>query len=178
MRDTILASTEAAVLPKPALTRAFIDNFVEHRFHWYPVVDQSDLQSQGSSILVQQALCLAGSLMRHDSEAMKQSHIIYERVKLLLSINYEENPEQVLKALCLITCWSPKPPDKVSLDGPWHWTGIATRLAVQMGLHKESTYVRNPNAKCLRRIFWHLYVSAITEATQVTPRNLSSLPRY
>lgn len=65
----------------------------------------------------------------------------------------------VLKTLCLLTLWSPAPSHVVCLDGPWHATGSAIRLAVQMGLHKRSTYDGKPDQSCRRRIWWLLYVS-------------------
>ncbi|CAK7237130.1 hypothetical protein SBRCBS47491_009871 [Sporothrix bragantina] len=155
-RQAILRTTQAAVLPEPALARALLDAFKKHMLHLYPVVEEGDLAPAGSSVLLTQALCLAGSLTRHNANDAGLSHLLYEKVKILLMINYEDDHVQTLKALCLMSCWSAKAPDQISVDGPWHWTGIATRLAIQMGLHKESTYTRRANASCLRRIFWHL----------------------
>ncbi|KAH8902040.1 hypothetical protein BR93DRAFT_887960 [Coniochaeta sp. PMI_546] len=155
-REAILMATQAASLPETVLQRALVDSFIEHMSHLYPVVDPSDLENPGSCVLLDQALCLAGSLTRHSSASMKLSRLLYEKVKTLISVNYEEDHVQTLKALCILSCWSLKPPDQISVDGPWHWTGVATRLAIQMGLHEESTYAKRPNARCLRRIFWHL----------------------
>lgn len=155
-RQAILVATQADVLPEPALQRALMDSFIEHMFHLYPVVDPSDLENPGSCVLLDQALCLAGSLTRHSADSTKLSRLLYEKVKTLISVNHEQDHVQTLKALCLLSCWSSKPPDQISVDGPWHWTGVATRLAIQMGLHEESTYAKRPNARCLRRIFWHL----------------------
>jgi hypothetical protein len=79
-------------------------------------------------------------------------------VKTLISVNYKGDHLQTLKTLCLLSCWSLEPPDQISVDGPWHWTGVAKRLAIQMDLHKEPTYAKRPNARCLRIVFWHLVV--------------------
>jgi hypothetical protein len=49
---------------------------------------------------------------------------------------------------------------------------VAVRLALQMGLHRESTYLNRPDAKCLRRIFWQLHVCGSPMAgTNTSSRN-------
>ncbi|KAH8647346.1 putative acetamidase regulatory protein [Xylariales sp. PMI_506] len=84
---------------------------------------------------------------------------MYEKVKVLISLGSEKEPVQTLKVLCLLSFWGGKPSNPVGLDGPWHWTGVAGRLAMQMGLYRESTYQNRANASCLRRIFWQIHNS-------------------
>lgn len=160
LRDAILRATHASVLPRPALLSARTDAYMTHIFHQCPVVYSSDVSEVGTSFLLQQALCMVGGLMTHDSSGAEQAHELYQKLKLLLSINFEDDCEQTLKILCLMSCWSLKPSTPVSLDGPWHWTGLAIQLVIQMGLHIESTYAKRVNPRCLRRIFWYLYVRA------------------
>ncbi|KXH53925.1 hypothetical protein CSAL01_04024 [Colletotrichum salicis] len=62
----------------------------------------------------------------------------------------------LLKTLCLMSCWAPASPYFVTLHGPWHWTGMAVWLAVQMGIHTQSNWAENDNAGYSRHIFWHL----------------------
>ncbi|RVX69764.1 hypothetical protein B0A52_06409 [Exophiala mesophila] len=96
--------------------------------------------------------------MRHSDNprhlAVTQS--FYEKTKLMILLNYSSNPIDTLAAMCLMICWSANPSDSLSLDGPWHWTGVAVRLALQMGLHKEATYINQPHGSRLRRIWWIL----------------------
>ncbi|KGO39451.1 Transcription factor, fungi [Penicillium expansum] len=157
--DAILATTEAAVLPVAPLRRALTDAFFEQVFHNYPVINPEDISNPNPSILLQQGVCLAGSLMRDGPTNLQLSRSLYDKVKTLIYLNYEPDDLATLKTMCLLSCWSVKPPDKISLDGPWYWTGVASRLAIQMGLHRESTYTNNPQNHCLRRIFWQLYSS-------------------
>ncbi|KAI1296445.1 putative acetamidase regulatory protein [Xylaria venustula] len=103
--------------------------------------------------------------MRHDPRGPELANELYEEVKLLICINYDKDMLQILKSLCLLSLWSVKPSNPITLDVPWHWIGVAVRLASQMGLHRESTYMNQPDAKCLRRIFWTLYNSDTLEAT-------------
>lgn len=158
MRDAVLMSTQAAVLPRPALIRAWTEAYMTHAFHQCPVIEYKDVSDSGSSVLLQLSLCLVGNLMRHDPSGPKLAQELYEQLKVLIAVNYEQDCIQTLKALCLMSCWNGKPSDPVSLDEPWHWIGVAARLILQMGLHQEHTYAKLSDNGCLRRIFWQLYV--------------------
>lgn len=158
--NPILQFTEATVLPKEPLLTALIDSYCENVFHRYPVADRADLTDPDCSKLLKQAVCMAGSLMRHSSTAhgLAFTETLYEKAKTMLFLNFESDPVATLGAMCLMICWSRQPTDALSLDCPWHWTGMAIRLALQMGLHKESTYTNQPESHRLRRIWWILLV--------------------
>jgi hypothetical protein len=66
-----------------------------------------------------------------------------------------------LSAICLMISWSTNNTGSLSLDCPWHWTGSGLRLATQMGLHRESTYINRPEAGRMRRLWWILIVSRV-----------------
>ncbi|KAJ0414924.1 fungal-specific transcription factor domain-containing protein [Aspergillus carlsbadensis] len=157
VRHVVISATGATTLVAPALRSALTDLYFEHLFHHYPVVDPGELSVADPSILLQQAVCLVGNLMRHGAEHMHLSYGLYEKVKTLIFLNYEADPVITLKAVCLMSCWSAQRPDTICMDGPWYWTGVSIRLAVQMGLHRESTYASKPRSGCLRRIFWQLH---------------------
>lgn len=161
-RDATLEATQAAEIPRPTLLSARAEAYLTHIFHHCPVVDPSEVLQDESSVLLQQGLCMVGNLIRHDSTGPAEAHRLYRKLKLLLAIDYEDSCLQTLKTLCLMSCFSMKPSDPVNLDGPWKWTGQAIQLAIQMGLHRESTYTQRPDAGCLRRIFWQLYVCIST----------------
>ncbi|KAI0975573.1 fungal-specific transcription factor domain-containing protein [Xylaria arbuscula] len=164
LQDAVLKSTQAHTLPRSVLLNARVDAYLKHAFHYCPVLEDSDLNGS-ASITLQKAVCLVGNLMRHDPRGPELANELYEEVKLLIYINYDKDTLQILKALCLLSLWSAKPSNPITLDVPWHWIGVAVRLAFQMGLHRESAYVNQPDAKCLRRIFWTLYNSDTLEAT-------------
>lgn len=157
---SILRATDAHKLPKPALRQALVDSFFTHLAFCFPVVDRADVESADSSVLLQQAVCLAGSLTRHPNlpDSFSRAQAIYEKIKILICINSEPNMLVVLKVLSLLTLWSPIPSHIVSLDGPWHSIGMALRLAIQMGMHKDATYANKPDRACRRRLWWFLYV--------------------
>lgn len=158
MRGNVLGFTQAAVLPRPALVRAWMDAYQTHFFHHCPVTEKKDIPNAGVSILLQLSLCLVGNLMRHDSSGPNLAKELYEKVKVLIAVNHEQDCVTTLKALCLLSCWSGKASNPISLDDPWHWIGVAARLILQMGLHREQTYAKLPNKGCLRRLFWQVHV--------------------
>lgn len=168
LRDAVLRATQASLLPRPALLSARTDAYMTHVFHQCPVIDAIDISGARSSVILQQGICMVGGLMTHDSSGLEQAYELYQKLKLLLPINYEEDCVQTLKALCLMSCWSLKPSTPVSLDGPWNWTGLAIQLVIQMGLHREGTYATRVDAGCLRRVFWYLYVRS-TSPTMLNP---------
>lgn len=157
----ILRATDAHKLPKPALRQALFDAFFANLSYTFPIIDRAEVESPRASVLLQQAVCMAGSLMRHPNlpDSFPRTRALYEKVKVLICVNFEPNMMVVLKVLCLLTLWSPIPSHIVSLDGPWHATGSALRLAVQMGMHKNSTYASKADRACRRRLWWLLNVS-------------------
>lgn len=159
--NTSASLMEAAVLPKPPLLTALIESYFKNVFHRYPVADRADLVSPECSTLLTQAVCMAGSLMRNSSrvDGLAYSHSLYDKTKSMLFLGDRSDLVGTLAALCLMICWSPNPTDLVSLDCPWQWTGTAIRLACQMGLHREATYRKRPEASRLRRMWWILVVS-------------------
>ncbi|KAJ3497085.1 hypothetical protein NLG97_g2169 [Lecanicillium saksenae] len=165
-RMKVLEATDAYKLPKPALKQALFDAFFTNLSYCYPIVDRADVESPGASVLLQQAVCLAGSMTRHPNlaDSFPRAQAIYEKVKLLICVNFEPDMLAVLKTLCLLTVWSPIPSHIVSLDGPWHATGSALRLGVQMGMHRNSTYANKPDRACRRRLWWLLYASDCLQA--------------
>lgn len=168
-RDAILKATEADVLPPPALLQALKESFIEHVLPIYPVLDPGELSGPDTSTLLLQAVCLAGCLMRHNEKSLQLGYALYEKVKVLLHVNYEEDDLIVLKTMCILSCWSPSSPYIVTHDGPWHWVGMAVRMSIQMGLQKQSSYANRSQARCLRRIFWHLRVCHPHPTTRICP---------
>lgn len=150
-------------LPPDALISAFVDAYFANLYPLVPVVEREDVVGDNRSLLLVQCLCLLGSHFRRPRlPAIPSADAFYTRVKDLLNMNFEKNTLAILKALCLIACRSAESPTNVSLDSPWHWLGVATRYAFNMGLHREMTYQGRQAAGISRRIWWHLFVGART----------------
>lgn len=155
----ILTGTASHILPRAPVLHALTDAFFEHVFPFYPVIDPSDVRGPHSSILLQQAVCLAGCLTWTDQDSLRLARSLYGKVKTLIFLNHESDHLAVLQALCIMSCWSAETTDTVTLDGPWQCIGSAIRLAIQMGLHKQQRHANHRRPGLLRRIFWHLVVS-------------------
>jgi hypothetical protein len=164
--EAVLRSLPTSLPLKEPLHRALFDAFYQHVYTVYPIVGAEELIDPDRNMMptvLRLAICLAGSLMRRISstEELGLSSSLYCEVKRLISLQEDSDEEDhvaLLKAICLMSCWSLRPPYVVSLGGPWHWTGLAIRLAMQMGLHREETYCRLPDRESLRRVWWHLVV--------------------
>lgn len=161
-RICILSASSADTLPKQPLRQALFDAFLESRGYSFPFITRDDVEAPGASILLQQAVCLAGSLGRHPRlpDTFIRSQTFYEKIRILLALDIESDMMATLKALCLLTLWCPTPSNISTLGGPWHATGTAIRLAIQMGMNHKSTYRDKPDAQNRRKLWWFLYVRA------------------
>ncbi|KAJ5761064.1 hypothetical protein N7520_008220 [Penicillium odoratum] len=154
----LMKSMDAETLPPKAKVDAFTDAYFQHLYHRAPVIDRADLQTEPSKLL-SQAICMVGSLLRHPGiqSPLQESEEYYCKAKALLYANYEVDHRNILKALCLLIFRNVSPPKVLTLDCSWQWTGLATRLAYQMGLHRESTYSKLTNPGNARRMMWFLF---------------------
>ena len=142
------------------LGRALRDSFVENLGHWYPFIDSSEVDLRTSPLLGK-TLLLAGSLTRRIEtvDDLQIPYALYQQSKDRIYSSGGDDPMTLLKAITTISYWSLRPPSVVSLDGPWHWAGLAMRLALQLGMHRESTYSRLEDPTRCRLLWWHLMVS-------------------
>ncbi|OQV03093.1 Fungal specific transcription factor domain-containing protein [Cladophialophora immunda] len=152
-------ATEADRLPPQSAIDASVAVYFQFLYHRVPVIDHQDLECNRPSTLLLQTLCFIGSFLRHpkSSRTLQQTELLYTRAKILFFLNHENEPLALLKALCFFTLWNVRVPSVVTLDCSWNWLGLATRLATQMGLHRESTHSRLSNPSCSRRIAWYVY---------------------
>lgn len=142
------------------LRLALLDSFAEHLGHLYPFVNMTQLRE--TPPLLHKALLLAGSLVRRIDtvEDLQVPYALYQQSKDAIYTSSGRDTIPLLMAITITACWSLRPPSVISLDGPWHWAGLAMRLALQLGLHHERTYsgLQDPNG--CRLIWWHLVVSS------------------
>jgi len=154
-----LAATGAARSPPQSMIDALSATYFQYLYHRIPVVDRQDITCANPSTLLIQSVCLAGSILRHPrmTRGVLESEKFYVRAKTLFYLNDENDPLTTLKAMCLLVLWTVTPPSVVTIDSGWNWLGLAIRFALQMGLHRESTYSRTSAPGCARRIAWYLY---------------------
>ncbi|CAI7567354.1 unnamed protein product [Penicillium bialowiezense] len=156
----ILDTSQACRLPPPVIAQALSDFYFRELFHFVPVLDHGQSETT-KSVLLQQALCFAGSTMRQVTEASADwsTFSIYGRMKTLLLLHQDPSPFHMLAALCVLGTWLPYSPDAITLDNPWQWTGMAIRLGIQLHLHEDGTYRSFTHPGRLRRIWWYLFIN-------------------
>ena len=159
----ILTVTGATSPPPAILLDAYIDAYFQHVFHRFPVVDRADFSSSNPSAVLQQAICMMGTMLRYPKRPgiLAENEIFYYNAKTLIHTNYEQDPITVLKVMCLLSTRNIAGPVMLTIDSGWHWLGIAIRLLQEMGLHREEICVGFVNSGVVRRIAWCLFVSAL-----------------
>ncbi|KIW83632.1 hypothetical protein Z517_02878 [Fonsecaea pedrosoi CBS 271.37] len=166
--QNILRASEALVLPGDSIIRAMHDLYRDHAFHRLPVIGETDLLSPGhGSTLLCLAVLVVGSLLRHPHNKKTPGPLAfpyYRNAKLLLNLEVEPDNLNRLKAMCLLSSWSMCTPSKVTLDSPWHWNGVSLRLAIQMGLHRRTTYSGRSDTGVSRRVWWTIYGNNVLQA--------------
>jgi hypothetical protein len=152
-----LQASQATLLPPPVIIQALSDFYFSELFPLVPVLDREQTEVQ-SSLLLEQCLCFAGSIMRQSSLPVEwSSSAIYGRIKVLLLLHHDASPLNMLTCLCILSTWLPYAPEAIVLDNPWQWTGMAIRLALQLQLHEEETYSLLEHPGRVRRIWWYLF---------------------
>lgn len=143
------------------LCRALLDSFAQHWGHIYPFIDTTQLRN--TPPLLQKALLLAGCLVRRIDtvEDLQLPYALYQQAKEAIYTSSGRDTTTLLMAITITSCWSLRPPSVISLDGPWHWAGMAMRLALQLGLHQERTYSSLQDSHACRLVWWHLVVSSL-----------------
>ncbi|ETI27181.1 hypothetical protein G647_09864 [Cladophialophora carrionii CBS 160.54] len=148
----------------PLLLQAFEETHHEYCYPFCPILDKLNHSGDdpfAGSVLLQQALAVLGT--RVNPPVIQHDHpsLYYRRAKTLFYMSHEPNPLIRIIAIIFLQWWSAGPPNVVSLDSQYFWTGVAIRLAHEIGLYREPT--RNHSLKLgetfglRRRIFWALF---------------------
>jgi hypothetical protein len=148
-------------LPPAPVRQSLCEAFFEKCWTWMPVVDFDVLQEsplKSPSILIQQAILLAGSQMSKGSMDYKSREEFYQRTKALLDTGFEKDVLLTLATLCMIQWWNPVAPTRISTNTSRFWVTYGIGLAQQLGLNREpESPVERKGLR--RRIWWTLYVS-------------------
>ncbi|KAJ5521061.1 hypothetical protein N7463_001514 [Penicillium fimorum] len=147
----------------PALRVSYTNVFLDNCFTFCPILDSAtlDLPQISSSLLLQQALALVGSVIQPSILHKDAPSCYYDNAKILLHNGYEPNPIASLLSVMLFYWWSTCPPHVVSMNGSWWWSGIAIRQAQELGFHREmipgQSLWPGESVGLRRRIWWSLF---------------------
>lgn len=158
-----LGLRKAFELPPRTIRESLIDAFMERCHPWMPIVDRHWLEErdgrQPPSLLLLQAVFLAGSRVLSSPLVHTSSSEFYERAKALFFNGHEQNTTLAVVAVSLLQWWNPTGPEKFSTNTSGFWVRIGVELAYQVGLHKEPAEGRFKTFK--RRLWWTLVVSDV-----------------
>lgn len=180
IHSEIIKVTNATSLPSRSKVQVFTETYFTHLYHMAPVIDRADLAIEKPSALVLLAICLIGSQLRYprDQCPTRLSESYYLKIKTLIYAKQEHDKLAILKTLCILCFWVITPPVVVSLDSSYHWLGVAVRLVYQMGLHRESSYLRLSNPGASRRLVWFIFVSYTIKTLNLSNQSLSARTNY
>ncbi|KAL2004142.1 hypothetical protein VTN02DRAFT_6239 [Thermoascus thermophilus] len=163
----------ALAIPETELRDELLRCYVQWVHNFMPMLDlrhflrcvvEND-PSGHISLLLFQAVMFAGTAfvdrehLQAAGYATRKSarKAFFTRVKLLYSLDYEEDRIAILQALLLMTYWADEEssPEK----DIWHWVGVCNTLAHSIGLHRDPTQSGvDPATQRLRiRLWWTLY---------------------
>ncbi|KAI1080435.1 hypothetical protein F5B20DRAFT_112856 [Whalleya microplaca] len=157
--DAILKLTRASSIPPATLQNALTDLYTEWLYPYVPILGRKDIDQCGSSLLLRHALSFAGALVQRPGRypSTWTPRDFANKIKTLLFLETEKNIFNVLKAFCFLSCWSQGSPRDATLDCPWQWLATAIRLAIQLGLHRESIHGNPGVGGCTRQLWWFLF---------------------
>ncbi|CAG7987086.1 unnamed protein product [Penicillium salamii] len=153
----MLRDQNAFELPPASVQKELMASFNTHCAPWTPVVDPRWVEDSAPSMLLLQAIFLAGSRVSKAHLDYGSSEVFYRRAKLLFFFGGCDDPLISIVAACLLHWYNPVGPEDVSTDTSGFWIRTAGAMAFQIGLHKEPP----PNSRdrgLRRRLWWSLVV--------------------
>lgn len=153
----ILHLYKAFDVPPRTTRESLVDKYMELCSPWAPIVERSWLDNaDGSpqSLLLLQAVFLAGSRVTSNVLQHVSSKDFYQRARVLFFSGHEKNTMFSIMALCLLQWWNRTGPEKISTDTSGFWVRIAVGMAYQAGLHKEPPSSANKRDRMIRRRLW------------------------
>lgn len=156
-------------LPPRAIRQSLISSFKTYCSPWMPIVEASELEKLGEnnlkldenggpSLLLAQALFVAGSRVQSSSQTFLSCNDFYNRARALFFAEHERNSLKVIISACLLQWYNPTGPEYTSIHSSNFWLKTAISLGFQVGLHREPD-VEREDGKLRRRLFWTLFVS-------------------
>ncbi|KAL2827257.1 fungal-specific transcription factor domain-containing protein [Aspergillus pseudoustus] len=158
-----------------ALQASFLESYFAHCHTWCPVLDPDVLLPHlDQSPLLQHALALCGNRVNPPLIHMQDSADYYAVAKAHFHSGSEKNVFVRLASIMLFWWWSTGSATMLSMDNAWWWTGIAIRIAQEMGLHREPPLsLPRSTAGLRRRIWWTLFIrDRILAVSQGRPLNI------
>lgn len=158
-----LIPKDALILPPRHVSDVLIKDYFEFVAPGLPIIDEAafmaaynDTNGEPPSLLLQ-VICLVGA---HVNNTFRSTNTLkatfFRRAKALLDGRYEDDRMNTVQAAILMT-WMSDGADDVNANS-WYWTGLATRTAIGLGMHRDVIPSNMPatDKRLWRRIWWVL----------------------
>lgn len=161
------AVRDLSSLPQREIRDSLVDTYFKCIHPGLPIIDANEFYSQYASadpspplLLLQCMLLAAARVSKHPKVAASRSEMtasLYRRAKALFEMRHE-NDRVILVQSALLLTWHVEDSDFVS-NGPYYWIGLATRIALGLGMHRDrsdNSASRMPLAdrRLYRRLWW------------------------
>ncbi|BCS28067.1 Zn(II)2Cys6 transcription factor [Aspergillus puulaauensis] len=174
-QSILVPASNSNITISPPLQASFLESYAEYCHTWCPVLDQDLLLTHiDHSPLLQHALALCCNRVNPPLIRARDSADYYAVAKAHFHSGAEKNGLVLLASIMLFWWWSTGSATLVSMDNAWWWTGIAIRIAQEMGLHREPpSTLPQSTAGLRRRIWWTLFIrDRILALSQGRPTNI------
>lgn len=170
-----VALSDGSISISPPLLESFLESYVHCCHTWCPVLDQDLLLAHlDHSPLLQNAIALCGNRVNPPLIRVRDSAEHYSIARSHFYGGTENNALVRLASVMLFWWWSTGCATMPNMDNAWWWTGIAIRIAEEMGLHREPpSTLPPPIAGLRRRIWWTLFMrDSILSLSQGRPTSI------
>ncbi|CAH0047318.1 unnamed protein product, partial [Clonostachys solani] len=135
------------ILPSRALADSLVDTYFRQVNSGWPIVDEDDFMTRYNArdrqnppaLTLLHAILLVGAHVlvasRPDLRELKQA--CYRRAKSLFDARFEQDRTMHVQVALLLS-WHSDGVEDV-LANTWHWVGLAVRVALGIGMHRDST---------------------------------------
>ncbi|KAK5028264.1 hypothetical protein LTS07_006355 [Exophiala sideris] len=154
---------KAFELPSRSVQASLVDAYWKYCSPWTPILEPvfvEQLQSDGTSPLLLNALFLAGSRVSSSKTLSTLAEDFYRKARLLFMLGHEKDTLSSIIAVILLQWYNPTGPEHISTSTSGFWVRIAAGMAYQVGLHKEP--VAQKDSSLRRRLWWSIVVEYST----------------
>ncbi|KAK7418508.1 hypothetical protein QQZ08_011218 [Neonectria magnoliae] len=162
-------AVEASSFPAQDVRDALVLAYFEHVHPFLPIVSMPEFFESYRSpdkpppLLLFQAVLMAGAhacphpLVAKDRHAVK--NVLFRRASMLYHMRHETDRIHLMQAATLFT-WHVGDGDTVA-GGPWYWSGIALRIGLGLGTHRQSKHLPQTETSQYRRCWWSAFVCEV-----------------
>ncbi|KAL3465689.1 fungal-specific transcription factor domain-containing protein [Aspergillus heterothallicus] len=162
-------AADVSSFPAQEVRDALVAAYFEHVHPFHPVISQPEFMASYKSqdspppLLLFQAVLMAGAhacshpLVATARHAVKTT--LFRRASMLFHMRHETDRVFLMQAAVLFTRHIGDG-DTVT-GGPWYWSGIAVRIGLGLGMHRQSPTLPLKETSQYRRCWWSAFICEV-----------------